>query len=101
MELPWIDKVKGVLLLYLGGEGSGQAAISLLLGEKNPGGKLAETWPLSLKDNPSFNYFPGGRLRVEYRESIYIGYRYYDTAKKKVLFPFGHGLSYTNFESIN
>lgn len=97
MELPWINKVKAVLLAYLGGEGVGKAIANLLLGFKTPCGKLAETWPLSLKDTPSFNYFPGGRLTVEYRESIYVGYRYYEKAEKQVLFPFGHGLSYVNF----
>ncbi len=72
MELPWINKVKGVLLAYLGGEGVGKAITNLLLGIKVPCGKLAETWPLSLRDTPSFNYFPGGRLTVEHRESIDI-----------------------------
>ncbi len=97
VELPWIDKVKAVLLAYLGGEGVGKAITNLLLGFKTPCGKLAETWPLSLKDTPSFNYFPGGRLTVEHRESIYVGYRYYEKAEKQVLFPFGHGLSYVDF----
>lgn len=97
MELPWIDKVKAVLLAYLGGEGMGKAVTDLLLGFEAPCGKLAETWPLSLKDTPCYKYFPGGRLTVEHRESIYVGYRYYEKAEKPVLFPFGHGLSYVNF----
>ncbi|MFA9463955.1 MAG: glycoside hydrolase family 3 C-terminal domain-containing protein [Velocimicrobium sp.] len=97
MELPWIHKVKAVLLTYLGGEGVGRAITNLLLGYKVPSGKLAETWPLSLEDTPCYHYFPGGRLTVEYRESIYVGYRYYEKADKPVLFPFGHGLSYVKF----
>lgn len=96
-ELPWIDKVKALLLTYLGGEGVGKAAVDLIFGKAVPCGKLAETWPLKLKDTPSYNYFPGGRTNCEYRESIYVGYRYYDKAGKEVLFPFGFGLSYTNF----
>ena len=98
VELPWVNQVKGILLSYLGGEGSGEAIADLLLGTAVPSGKLAETWPLSLEDNPSYNYFPGGRTTVEYRESIYVGYRYYEKANKPVLYPFGHGLSYTGFE---
>jgi beta-glucosidase len=97
MELPWYDKVKGILLAYLAGEGCGRAVVNLLLGKVVPCGKLAETWPLKLSDNPSYHYFPGGRNTVEYRESIYVGYRYYEKAEKQVRFPFGYGLSYTSF----
>jgi beta-glucosidase len=97
MELPWYDKVKGILLVYLGGEGSGRAVANLLLGRAVPSGKLAESWPLMLSDNPSYHYFPGGRDTVEYRESIFVGYRYYEKANKPVRFPFGYGLSYTSF----
>lgn len=95
--MPWIGNVNAVLESYLGGEAVGQAQIDLLFGEANPCAKLAETFPLSLADTPCANYFPGGPLTVEYRESIYVGYRYYDKAEKQVLFPFGHGLSYTQF----
>lgn len=98
VELPWIHKVKGVLLAYLCGEGVGGAITNLLLGLAVPCGKLAETWPICLEDTPVYNYFPGNRATVEYRESIYVGYRYYEKAEKPVLFPFGHGLSYVNFE---
>jgi beta-glucosidase len=97
VELPWYDKVKGILLAYLGGEGCGRAVVNLLLGKEVPCGKLAETWPLKLSDNSSYHYFPGGRNTVEYRESIYVGYRYYEKAGKQVRFPFGYGLSYTSF----
>ena len=98
VELPWIENVKSVLLAYLCGEGMGKAIPNLLLGIETPSGKLAETWPLALEDCPSYNYFPGNRLTVEHRESIYVGYRYYEKANKPVLFPFGHGLSYANFK---
>ena len=96
--MPWLSKVKGVLNSYLGGQASGKAVCDILTGKVNPCGKLAETYPISLEDTPSFENFPGSTQTVEYRESVYIGYRYYDTAKKDVLFPFGFGLSYTTFE---
>lgn len=98
IELPWVHKVRGILLTYLLGEGCGMATARLLLGAASPSGKLAETWPLSLKASPAFHHFPGGNTTVEYRESIYIGYRYYEKARQPVLYPFGHGLSYTEFE---
>ncbi|MHB8129817.1 MAG: glycoside hydrolase family 3 C-terminal domain-containing protein, partial [Mobilitalea sp.] len=97
MELPWADKVKSILLAYLCGEGCGKAVANLLLGVKVPCGKLAESWPLTLLDTPAYHYYPGGRATVEYRESIFVGYRYYETAGKPVRYPFGHGLSYTGF----
>jgi len=98
IEMPWLSKVKGLLNGYLGGQASGKAICDILTGEVNPSGKLAETYPISLEDTPAKNYFPGGMKSVEYRESIFIGYRYYDTAGKEVLFPFGFGLSYTQFK---
>lgn len=101
MELPWEKNVKGILLTYLAGEGCGLAITNLLLGNAVPCGKLAETWPLKLEDVPSYHYFPGGNTTVEYRESIYVGYKYYEAAGKQVLYPFGHGLSYTSFEYSN
>lgn len=97
VEMPWLSAPKAVLNGYLGGEAGAAAAISLLFGEKNPSGKLAETFPVQLEDTPCCFNFPGSRKSVEYRESIYVGYRYYDTADKEVLFPFGYGLSYTQF----
>ena len=101
VEMPWIDHVSAVLCMYLGGSEVGRAAVELLCGEANPSGKLAETWPLRLEDNPSFLNFPGEGARVEYREGIYVGYRYYDKKKMAVRFPFGHGLSYTEFVYSN
>lgn len=97
VEMPWINKVKAVVNMYLPGQAVGEATADILYGEVNPSGKLAETYPLSLADTPCSSYFPGSQRTVEYRESIFVGYRYYDTAKKEVLFPFGHGLSYTSF----
>jgi beta-glucosidase len=97
VEIPWIDGVKGVLEAYLGGQAGSGAIVDILYGEINPSGKLAETFPVKLEDTPSYRYFPGYTRTVEYREGIYVGYRYYDKFEKDVLFPFGYGLSYTSF----
>ena len=97
IEMPWIDDVKAVLEMYLGGENVGDAAYELLYGKANPCGKLAETFPVKLSDNPSYLNFPGHSHEVHYQEGIYVGYRYYDKKEMEVLFPFGHGLSYTTF----
>jgi beta-glucosidase len=98
VEMPWIDQVQAVLEGYLGGQAGAGAIADILYGELNPSGKLAETFPLKLEDTPCIGFFPGGPGTVEYRESIYVGYRFYDQVNKPVLFPFGHGLSYTTFE---
>lgn len=98
VEMPWIGKAKAVLEGYLGGQAAGGAVADLLFGEANPSGKLAETFPIRLQDNPSYLFFPGEGDRVEYREGIFVGYRYYDTKEVEPLFPFGYGLSYTTFE---
>ena len=97
VTLPWRNDVDSILLMYLGGQNSGNAALDLLLGEVNPSGRLAETWPLRIEDTPCHGFF-GGKGNVEYRESIYVGYRWYESAGKEVQYPFGHGLSYTTFE---
>lgn len=97
VTMPWIYSVKGLLNSYLGGESGALAIIDILFGRVNPSGKLAETYPLKLQDHPSHLNFPGGNASVHYKESIYVGYRYFDTAKSNVLFPFGYGLSYTKF----
>ncbi|WP_367925251.1 glycoside hydrolase family 3 N-terminal domain-containing protein [uncultured Ruthenibacterium sp.] len=97
VEMPWLDKVRAVLYTALGGERLGMATYRLLFGEVCPSGKLAETWPMRLEENPSARYFPMGPRVVTYNESIYVGYRYYDKAGQKVRFPFGFGLSYTRF----
>ena len=101
VEMPWIDKVSGVLEAYLAGEAAGEAETEILFGKANPCGKLPETFPVKLSDTPCYQYFPGTFNTVEHREGIYVGYRYYETAKKEVLFPFGHGLSYTTFKYSN
>jgi len=98
MDLPWADHVQAILLMYLAGEAGGGACADLLLGNANPSGKLAESWPCLLADNPSHGNFPGYPLTVEYREGLFVGYRYYDTAHKNVRYPFGYGISYTQFE---
>lgn len=98
MILPWRDGVAAILDLHLAGDGAGQAAVDLLYGKANPSGKLAETWPLKLADNPSYLNFPGESGVVSYQEEIYVGYRYYDKKEMEVQYPFGHGLSYTSFE---
>lgn len=99
--MPWLSKVKAVLNAYLGGQAVISAAWRVIFGLVNPSGKLAESFPARLEDNPSFNYFPGGSGAVEYRESLFVGYRYYDSAKKEPLFAFGYGLSYTEFKLEN
>ncbi len=98
VEMPWIDRPKAVLDAYLGGEAVGETVINLLYGKVNPSGHLAETFPLRLEDNPSYLSYFGENGKVNYREGVFIGYRYYTTKKQPVLFPFGHGLSYTTFE---
>lgn len=101
VEMPWIGRAKAVLEAYLGGQAVGGAVADLLFGVESPSGKLAETFPVKLSDNPSYLFFPGEGDRVEYREGLFVGYRYYDTKGVEPLFPFGHGLSYTRFEYDN
>ncbi len=98
IEMPWADKVPAILNMFLTGQAGGSAVCDILFGDVNPSGKLSETYPLALSDNSSYNYFPGTTVSVEHRESVYVGYKYYDTANKEVAFPFGFGLSYTTFE---
>lgn len=95
VETPWIDRVKAVLYMGLPGQAGGEAAAALLTGTANPGGKLTETWPLSYDQVPSRDTF--GQKVSRYKEGLYVGYRYYDTAGVPVRFPFGYGLSYTRF----
>lgn len=98
VEMPWADKVNGIVEAYLGGEAVCEAIWNVLTGKVNPSGHLAETFPKKLSDNPSYLFWPGEGDRVEYNEGIYVGYRYYATKEMDVQFPFGHGLSYTTFE---
>lgn len=101
IEMPWADEVPAILEMYLPGEGVGEAAADLLYGEANPSGHLPETFPRRLEDNPSYLYYIGTKKKTEYREGSFIGYRYYTSRKQEVLFPFGHGLSYTTFAYEN
>ena len=101
VEMPWAGEVKGILEGYIGGQAGGGAVADILFGEKNPCGKLAETMPVKLSDNPSYLYYIGEYDKTEYREGVFVGYRYYDKKEMEVLFPFGHGLSYTTFEYSN
>ena len=98
VSMPWADRVPAILEAYLGGQAGGGALADIISGRVNPSGKLAESFPVALSDNSSYHYFPGGPRTVEYRESVFVGYRHYDTAGILPLFPFGHGLSYTRFE---
>ena len=98
VEMPWISNIKGLLHPYLSGQAGAMAVLRVLCGDVNPSGKLAESYPIRYEDVPSSSNFPGKEVSVEYREGLYIGYRYYDTANVKVRFPFGYGLSYTTFE---
>lgn len=100
VRLPWLGKVKAVLLMGLGGQMVGAATLDLLLGRANPSGKLAETWPLALEDTPAYRQF-GKRFNTQYRESVFVGYRFYQSFAKPVAFPFGFGLSYTSFAIDN
>jgi len=101
IEMPWLGKAKAVLEAYLGGQALGGAIADILFGIVNPSGKLAETFPMKLSDNPSYLNFPGEGDKVEYKEGIFVGYRYYDKKDIEPLFPFGYGLSYTSFEYSN
>ena len=101
VEMPWLGKVKAVLEAYLGGQAVGIAAVRLLYGDANPCGHLAETFPVKLSDNPSYLYYGGEGDEADYREGVFVGYRYYDKKEMPVLFPFGFGLSYTTFACSN
>lgn len=98
VEMPWADDVKAILNAYLGGQSVAPAIVDVLTGKANPCGKLAETYPVCLKDTPTSFRYPDSKEDVQYRESIFIGYRYYDKVERNVRFPFGFGLSYTSFE---
>lgn len=97
IEMPWYYCCKAILHGYLTGQAGASAMLNIMTGKVNPSGRLSETYPLRHEDTPAFRHFPSTQRNAEYRESIYIGYRYYDTSKVRVQYPFGYGLSYTTF----
>lgn len=98
VEMPWQHCCRAILHGYLGGQAGAGAMLDILTGNVNPSGRLAETYPVRYEDTPAFRYFPSAERNSEYREALYVGYRYYDTARVRVQYPFGYGLSYTTFE---
>lgn len=98
VEIPFVDDVKGLVHGYLSGQAGAKAMLNILTGKKNPSGKLSESYPVQYEDTPTYHYFPGKEVSVEYREGPFIGYRYYDSADVNVRFPYGYGLSYTTFK---
>lgn len=101
VEMPWIGKVKAVLEAYLGGQAVGGAVVNVLYGNANPSGHLAETFPIRLQDTPCYLNYGGEHDKSVYSEGVFVGYRYYASKDMEVLFPFGHGLSYTTFAYSN
>ena len=97
VECPWLDCCQALVAGYLGGQAGAGAMADVLTGRRNPSGKLAESWPVSLEDTPAHRYYPGPQRTAEYREGLFVGYRYYASARVPVRFPFGFGLSYTRF----
>ena len=98
VEMPWYSYVRGIVHGYLGGQAGASAMLNVLTGKVCPSGKLNESYPVHCEDNPVLHYYPSKERSSEYRESLYVGYRYYTTIDKKVRFPFGFGLSYTTFK---
>lgn len=101
VEMPWYPQVKGIVHGYLGGQAGASAMLNVLTGKVCPSGRLNETYPLHYEDTPAYKYYPSKERSSEYREALYVGYRYYTTVGKKVRFPFGYGLSYTKFSYKN
>ncbi len=99
--MPWLDECEAVIHGYLSGQAGASAMLNAITGKINPSGKLSETYPLVYEDSPSAPYFPAKERNAEYREGLYVGYRYFETVKKPVRFPFGYGLSYTTFTYSN
>jgi beta-glucosidase len=101
VEMPWIDRVPGVVQLWYDSQEQGNALADVLFGDVNPSGKLPTTFPVRLQDNPAYINYPGENGKVRYGEGLFVGYRYYDKKELAPQFPFGHGLSYTTFEYGN
>lgn len=98
VEMPWHTSLKALLHGYIYGQAGAGAMLDIITGKVNPSGRLNETYPVRYENTPAFKYFPSEERNSEYREALYVGYRYYDTAKVRVLYPFGFGLSYTEFQ---
>lgn len=98
VEMPWADDARAIVYGCLGGQAGAEAMLEVLTGAYNPGGKLAETFPVALEDVPVTEYYPGAQKTAEYREGLFVGYRYFVTANQPVRYPFGYGLSYTHFQ---
>jgi len=98
VEMPWLPKIKALVHGYLCGQAGASSVLKVIMGQVNPSGKLAESYPIKYEDVSSAPYFPAKERTAEYREGLFVGYRYFETAKTPVLFPFGFGLSYTTFE---
>ncbi|KAK9481563.1 glycoside hydrolase superfamily [Lipomyces starkeyi] len=98
VEMPWISKAKAIVEAWYGGNETGNAIADILFGDVNPSGRLPLSFPVKVQDNPAYLNYRSERGRTLYGEDIYIGYRYYEAVEKDVLFPFGHGLSYSTFE---
>ncbi len=101
VEMPWADKARAIVHGYLGGQAGASALLRVLNGEVNPAGRLNETYALRYEDTPAYTYYPSKERSSEYREGLYVGYRYFTTVDKAVRYPFGYGLSYTTFEYKN
>ncbi len=101
IEMSWADECDGILHGYLSGQAGASAMINVLTGKVNPSGKLSETYPFTYDQCPNVSYYPGKEKTSEYREGLYVGYRYYDKADIEVRYPFGYGMSYTTFEYSN
>ena len=101
VEMPWLGRCKALVHGYLHGQAGSNAILNVIMGNVNPSGKLSETYPVRYEDVSSAPYFPAEERNIEYREGLYVGYRYFETVNKPVLFPFGFGLSYTEFEYSN
>ena len=101
IEMPWYDKIGALVHGYLGGQAGASAMLNVLTGKVVPSGKLNESYPYHYEDTPAYHYYPSKERSSEYREALYVGYRYYTTVNKEVRFPFGYGLSYTSFAYDN
>lgn len=97
VEMPWVASVPAILQSWFGGNETGNAIADVLFGAVNPSGKLPLSFPVRVEDNPAFLNYHSDRGRALYGEDVFIGYRFYEKTRREVLFPFGHGLSYTSF----